>query len=210
MFFSIPKKFRLERRAAPRRASRLTIRCCVQSVTEQGPWKATIKDITQQGISLVMNRPFKPAVVLSARVAVTRSLRRLKFVQVCRSLPRRGSTGWVVCGTFRPQLTNEEFGTLVTQPLHQDQSTPIPHVIEEGPWWASIRNVCRTGLGLIVDRPFKPHSLLTVQLPDEAGVLGAPTLLRVVHARPKRGCSWWILGCAFLRPISPARQQSLL
>jgi PilZ domain len=210
MLFALLKKPRLERRASKRRPSRLPLRCCVQSVTEQGPWTATIKDITRQDVSLVINRPFKPAMVLSIRVPVTKNFRCLKFVQVCHSLPHAGRAGWTVRGRFRPQLTNEEFMALVTLPVHQNKPLPIYHVIEEGPWWASIRNVSPTGLGLIADRPFKPNSLLTVQLPGEDETLGGPTLLRVIHVKRQPGCPWWILGCAFLRPISPRRQRSLL
>jgi len=208
MPFAPWKKARLERRASWRRPSRLQVRCCVQSVTEQGPWTATIKDVTRRDISLAINRPFKPAMVLSIRLPTTKNFRCLKFVQVCHSLPLAGRTGWIVRGRFQPQLTAEEFIALVTLPVHKNRPSPIYHVIEEGPWWASIRNVSQTGLGLIVDRPFKPSSLLTVQLPDEGGT--RPTLLRVAHVERKPGCSWWILGCAFLRPISPAKQRSLL
>jgi hypothetical protein len=210
MLFARVKKALVERRTSPRRPSRLQVRCCVKSVTERGPWMAALKEITRDGISLVIDRPFKPGMVLGMRIPVAHGVRCLKFVHVCQCLRQAGTRDWLVRGVFRPSLTPEEFNALVTLPIQETQVSPIIHVIQEGPWWASIRDVSATGLGLIVEQPFKSNALLTVQLPEQGETLGPPTLLRVVHARRKPGCPWWILGCAFLKRISPMRQRALL
>lgn len=75
--------------------------------------------------------------------------------------------------------------------------------IEEGPWWAPVRNISPEGVGLTVDRKFEPGTILTMQLPTRArNSFGEPKLLRVRHTQLRLGHEWWELGGAFHRALA--------
>jgi hypothetical protein len=70
-------------------------------------------------------------------------------------------------------------------------------------------DISATGVGLLIDRPIEPETLLEVQLQGD-GSGPAPTLLvevRHVQARPDGG---WLVGCAFGRALSASELQALL
>jgi PilZ domain len=62
-------------------------------------------------------------------------------------------------------------------------------------WGASIRDLSRTGVGLIVCFPFRTGTYLAVEL------RGSTMLTRVVHVRDRNDGSYQV-GCEFLRPLA--------
>lgn len=213
-----------ERRRARRRVSRLPMRCCIQNVTETGHWAARIIDVSAKGLGLIANRALTSAMIVSIQLPGPRQGARFLRIEHARALPQQG--WWAVGGSFRQPLAAKDIqGLNLRHPTMMPQSTrrrlarlpvqgcpvcPVLHIIEEGTWWASIRDVSATGVCLIADRPFKQGTSLTVQLPDGHGGLEPPTLLNVVHVRRRGKNKWWTVGCSFERPISKEQQQRLV
>jgi c-di-GMP-binding flagellar brake protein YcgR len=73
---------------------------------------------------------------------------------------------------------------------------------------ATIRNVSRGGMALLVDRCFEPGSLLTVELPANQPSLGLAVLACVVHAT-EESSGRWVVGCTFAREIGDEDLQAL-
>ena len=69
-----------------------------------------------------------------------------------------------------------------------------------------IRNVSRTGIGLIVDRHWHQGLALILELPAEDGVRSARA--KVVHSTSQPGGTF-LVGCTFDSPLSDAEVQTL-
>jgi hypothetical protein len=192
----------LERRRAPRRRSQLAARCCIHNATEEGAWRATLRACYARTVRMATDRPFRPGLLLSVPLPRGGHGRpRLRFLRVVR-LRAQPEQAWLVEGTADRELGADELDAWRRAPRR------LAHAIEEGPWWASIRDVSATGLSLIARRPFKPGTLLSVQLPGQTS--GPPTLLRLVRARRQQQSAWWVLGCAFLIRLPPGRLATLI
>src|SRR3954463_7799197 len=62
-----------------------------------------------------------------------------------------------------------------------------------------VRNVSRTGMGLVVDRPWQQGLALILELPAEDGVRSARA--RIVHATSQPGGTF-LVGCVFDTPLT--------
>jgi hypothetical protein len=67
---------------------------------------------------------------------------------------------------------------------------------------ARVRNVSRGGINLVLDRPFEPGSIVSLELPG-TGPTPSTVLACVVHATPA-GDGGWSVGCTFSRELSDA------
>jgi hypothetical protein len=76
-------------------------------------------------------------------------------------------------------------------------------------WMATIQDISSTGMSLGVERRFEPGTLVLVDMPPTTQCLVRSLLARVKHVRQADDGSW-ILGCAFLKPLSNAEVQDLL
>ena len=76
---------------------------------------------------------------------------------------------------------------------------------------ARVRNISRTGIGLIVDRHWGPGTSLSVGLPldREPGARARSCQARVVHATAQPG-GCYLVGCAFETPLADHEIQALL
>jgi hypothetical protein len=74
---------------------------------------------------------------------------------------------------------------------------------------ASVHNLSATGVGLLVDRPFKPGTVLVLGLQTRHRRLSRPLPARVMHASTAEGGKW-LVGCQFVRKLSEAELQVLL
>jgi hypothetical protein len=222
-----------ERRGTSRVPSQLKIPCRIKSASEEGGWRATVLNVSLDGIGLVANRPFKPGMLLTVELPVDgQDLKRTapRLVRVTHSKPhpnnRLGNQTWVLGGIFVKKLTRMELDALRARspalvPHHERRTSvrhttrlkgpcPVIRATEEGPWWAKVRNVTCHGLSLIVNRPFRPGSFLAVELPISGGqLLGKPRLLRVSWVRPQPGHRWWVLGGKFLNGLTVEEARNL-
>jgi hypothetical protein len=74
---------------------------------------------------------------------------------------------------------------------------------------AQVQDISRGGLRIVVPRRIDPETFLTVGIESTADALVPAIQVRVVHATQTDGGPW-VLGCAFLRPLSEEELQSLL
>src|SRR5437773_3726645 len=69
-----------------------------------------------------------------------------------------------------------------------------------------VRNVSRTGIGLVVDRPWQQGLALILELPAEDGVRSARA--RIVHSTSQPGGTF-LVGCVFDTQLTDAEVQAL-
>ena len=68
-------------------------------------------------------------------------------------------------------------------------------------WQARVRDVSSGGLGLVLQRRFERGAGLAIDLPATDDSPACTILARVMNVRSERGGTW-LLGCAFLSPLS--------
>jgi hypothetical protein len=71
---------------------------------------------------------------------------------------------------------------------------------------ARIRNVSKTGIGLVVDRAWQSGTMLIVELPGEEST--KTVRARVVHSTPQMSGTY-LVGCNFESALSDAEVQAL-
>ncbi len=77
------------------------------------------------------------------------------------------------------------------------------------PWKAMIRDLSTTGVGMILNQSFDPDTELAVELFSPDMLLCYTVLTRVVHSN-RQGNGSWLVGCRFVRELSPEELQNLL
>jgi PilZ domain-containing protein len=218
---------RKERRTSLRAVSRLKARCQVSRVAEEGAWVAMVRNISCQGIGLVVNRPAKPGMRLIIELPTNpRRTTTPYLIRVTRVEAQAGNREWYIGGTFAKKLTQLELNALQARTPtiipHDERRTTVRHTtrlknpcpvvrtIEDGPWMATVRNVSPRGVGLIAQRPFKVGAYLTIELPTRSGKLARPRLLKVTHASRQADSSWWTFGGMFLHRLTAEEYAMLL
>jgi len=90
------------------------------------------------------------------------------------------------------------------------QPMPASNAKKPSPgWWGRLRNISSAGLAVRLSRPFEPRSLLIIELTDQARRRTYYFPVRVVHATAE-GDRLWLIGCAFLRPLSDNEVQGFV
>lgn len=76
-------------------------------------------------------------------------------------------------------------------------------------WWgAQARDISASGIGLSLCYPFRPGTLLAVDLKNDAG--GSKTLLtRVVHVEDKADGTW-LIGCEFVKKLTDSELEMMI
>src|SRR5436853_589958 len=71
-------------------------------------------------------------------------------------------------------------------------------------WPGRVRDISRSGVGLLLRHRFEPGTVLTIELRGSGGPLLRATTVRVVHATAVMDgpTSSWLHGCTFDRPLS--------
>jgi hypothetical protein len=220
-----------DRRAANRQPSRCKLPCRVLRLTEEGPWTATVRNISAEGIGLVANRPFGRGTLITVELpSGANGEGEPRLVKVTHSRPQVGNPRWWVLGGFFARrlgrdvlaricarapaiLRQAERRTTARHTTRLKAPCRLVRASEEGPWQVSIRNVSSKGIGLISNRAFRPGSVLTVELPLLANQhvrQAEPRLVRITHVRPQSSGKWWVLGGLFARPLTREEVDGLL
>jgi hypothetical protein len=79
----------------------------------------------------------------------------------------------------------------------------------EEAWPAKVHDISVTGIGLLIERPLKPRTMLTVNLRGRTHNLSQPMLVRVNHVTGQPDGKW-LVGCSFINRLSDDDLQALL
>jgi hypothetical protein len=90
----------------------------------------------------------------------------------------------------------------------QPMTVPTANKAKRG-WWGRLRNISSAGLGVRLSRPFEPGTLLIIELTDKRKRRTYYFPVRVVHATAE-GNRLWLIGCAFIRPLSENEVEGLV
>jgi PilZ domain len=198
---------------------KLPVQARLERVTEEGLWLATIRDISVDGIGLMVNRPVKPGMFLTVEIpARPPVMRKPILVRVTHVRGQVGGRWWVLGGQFVRKLTREDLDTVtVRQPLIRppverrtavrlktriNTVCPVVRATEEGPWWASVRNASIQSVSLILNRPLRPGCCVAIELPTKSATLGKARLLCIKQACPQPGNKWWVVDGQFLTKLT--------
>lgn len=216
-----------EKRRQRRVPSKVKTRCRLNRMAEEGTWQAMVRNISYQGIGLSVNRPIKVGMLLAVELPTNpMETGTTRLIRVKRVEPQPDGKWWSVGGVFAKNLTqieldllrirtpnivpNSERRTTIRHTTRLKRPVPVIRIIEEGPWLATIRNVSIRGIGLITERPFKPGTYLTIELPVNGGKLGKARLLKITHLSRQKDSPWWVLGGSFLSRLTPDEYESLV
>lgn len=111
---------------------------------------------------------------------------------------------------LRPSVIPRERRTAVRRTTRVKMPARLTRATGDGPWFATVRNISTTGVGLIADRQFKPNMLLTIEIPACNQRYTTPRLMKVTHATAQPGGKWWVLGGVFASPLSAEELETLV
>jgi len=97
----------------------------------------------------------------------------------------------------------------VRYPHHSEASCQLLGTAGEASWPAALRNLSRGGAMFVMDREMHLGAVLEVMLEGHGGRFSHPLLMRVRNARPGDG-STWLIGCSFVRPLTPHDMEVLM
>jgi len=188
----------------------------MKRVVEGDPFDVTAAIVTATAIRLVTAQQFEVGASLAVDLPDEHGQPKRQLFRVSLVRPRAGHRDWIVEGPFVKQLTPPEVNaaqvrlTAVRGTAGWKTSCHLIHVRQEGPWLTTMRNVSRTGIGLISERPIDPGTFLEVELPSIRRKHLKPRLIRVTHAQRQKDGADWELGGVFLRALTEEELQVLL
>jgi PilZ domain len=215
----MPMVAKEERRLFRRLPCKLKVQSRLSRVTEEGMWLAAIRNISLEGIGLMVNRCAQPGMFLTVEIPNRPPIMRKPIlVRVIHARANTGGQWWCLGGQFVRKLAKDELDFLIARqpainpPMERRTSArfttkmktacPLIRATEEGPWWASVRDVSLRGISLIVNRPFRAGCYATIELPTAAGVLGQSRLMCIKHIHVQPGNQWWVVGGQFLNKLT--------
>ena len=74
---------------------------------------------------------------------------------------------------------------------------------------AKIRDLSLHGIGLIMNRQFKPKTVMTLELRSRKLAARVEIQVRVIHCQPSPDGTWSV-GCEFRTPFTPEELQTVL
>ncbi len=88
--------------------------CRSIEVREEGPWLATMQNVSHSGIGLVTEQPFEPGTFLEVRLpSIRRQHLRPRIIRVINARRHEGSADWFLGAVFVRALTEEELQLLL-------------------------------------------------------------------------------------------------
>lgn len=219
---AVPAK---ERRAAKRMPSRAKNPCRVLRASAEGPWSATVRNVSAKGIGLIASREFPAGTVVALDLPLKKKANQRKMMRVTHVKPQPGGKWWTMGGVFINPLGKEELAEMqvrapaiipdterrrmVRHTTGLKAACQMMHATEEGPWQATIQNISAKGMSLIARHAFATGTILAVELPGKVASLAKPRMLRLTHVRGQSG-PWKVLGGVFLAGLSRAELAELL
>jgi hypothetical protein len=74
---------------------------------------------------------------------------------------------------------------------------------------ARVKDICPGGIGLVVQRPYQPGTVLVLRIHTHAQNAPGVLFARVVHVRAHTGIEW-ITGCTFASPLDEEEYRALM
>ncbi|HTU90181.1 MAG TPA: PilZ domain-containing protein [Gemmataceae bacterium] len=110
---AVPAASKGERRASVRLQSNAKGSCQSLSMQRETHWEATVRDISCQGIGLLLTRRFEPGALLAIELTEANEERkRLLLVRVARAVPQPEGR-WLIGCTLANPLTEDEVRLLL-------------------------------------------------------------------------------------------------
>lgn len=102
------------RRTVVRYTSRAKAPCRLRRNTGEGPWLATIRNVSPDGLGLIASRAFKAGMLLTVELPSRDRKEGLsKQLRVTHAAPQTGTPWWVLGGLFASPLSREEMASLL-------------------------------------------------------------------------------------------------
>ena len=182
-----------------------------------------VRNVSVGGAKLVADRPFQPGQILSLELPGDGD--ELQIVLACVVHVRALGPGqWSLGCAFSRELSGpdlKKFGTHQAPSSPADQRAWVRHDCalqatyqrigaEDGrDYAAKVLNVSASGIGLLLQDPVTPGSLINLQLRNQQGALLRTILACVVHST-RRASQDGVVGCNFIRELSEDELHALL
>ena len=109
-----PNAAKSERRTKARRPTRVKLPCRVRRATGEGPWNATIRNLSEDGIGLIADRQYKPNMLLAVELPTHAGVYTApKLFKVTHATVQPGGKWYVFGGTFASRLTPDEINSIL-------------------------------------------------------------------------------------------------
>jgi hypothetical protein len=109
----------------------------------------------------------------------------------------------------RPPAPGASRRVTVRYPVPEGVACPLASVEWSGPRWATVLDVARGGVGLLLDAPLGAGVRVLIGLPAVGPQPRSALAAEVVHGADL-GDGTWAVGCAFDEPLSAVERESLL
>jgi hypothetical protein len=215
-----------ERRVRVRYPSGAQTSLVLVNGTEHPRLSGRVRNISRGGINLLVPEGFEPGSMLGIDLPSPDGHSSYTVLACVVHATARPGGEWAVGCTFAQELTDAElraFGgqrqkpsapddqrTWVRFPCRVRAACQVVADPPEAPWPAEVLDLSPSGIGLRVERPVEPGTLLNVDLHDAAGRLTTSMLACVVHVTDPDGEGGRALGCNFIRELSEQEIQALL
>src|SRR5262249_31127210 len=104
---------RTEQRREPRYALPARTWCRLRRAIGNLTWQATVRNLSTEGIGLILNRPVKAGMLLTVELpGHDQEPRMVKMMRVPHAAPQPGGCWWVAGGRFASQLSDAELQRL--------------------------------------------------------------------------------------------------
>jgi PilZ domain len=213
-----------ERRAWVRYVCDLITICQPAHSPNREPFLARIRNVARGGINFDIDQRFESGSILSIELPgpIGEPVCRL-LVCVIHVTPQPGGD-WCLGCSFVRELSDEDlepYGAKRLRPDAEDkrewvrfacelQATyRIVRVTERKPSPARVVDISPRGVGLVIDRPTEPGTVLSVDLQSRGGQSSLRMFVCVVRVKEVKSGEW-SLGCNFIREISDKELNALL
>src|SRR5262249_3342616 len=174
---------------------------------------AGVRNISNGGINLVVNRRLEPGLLLSVELPSAHEPHTTTALAYVVHATAQPNGDWSVGCTFLAELSDDDlhpFGakrtrtdgtdrrTWVRFPCNAQATFQLVRAAQPGQWPAKVVNISANGVALQVTHPIEAGTLLNLELRGQ-GRHAALTILAYVVRVAARETREWLLGCNFIR-----------